>query len=103
MKKVIFKKTGEVNNETKSFPAILFRSNERGRKGFLIGNSPVEVSDTEYEFLKKKHGSDIVLITKKTKLPKPMEVIIKGSEKKYKKIEPKKKKSKSKKKKSRGE
>ena len=86
MKRVIYKKTGEVNKDTKYFPAILFRSRERNRN-ILIGNAPVEVSDDEYKILKEgKHGKDITLFTKNTKLPKPMEVVIKGSEKKYLKI-----------------
>ena len=96
MKRVIYKKTGEVNKDTKSFPAILFRSRERNRN-LMIGNSPVEVSDNEYEALKKsKHSADIVTVTKKTKLPEPMEVI-KGEpsvKKKEKKFEPKFKKKK---------
>ncbi len=75
MKRVIYKKTGVVNKDTKSFPAILFRSRER-KRNLLIGNSPVEVSDREYEALKKsKHSADIVAVTKSTKLPEPMEVI----------------------------
>ncbi len=74
MIRVIYKKSGEINKDTKSFPAILFRSRERNR-GILIGNSPVEVSEREYEALKKsRHGNDIAKVTKATKLPEPMKV-----------------------------
>ena len=75
MKQIIYKKTGEINNDTKKFPALLFRSRERNRN-ILIGNAPVEVTDSEYEKLKAgKHGADIVLFTSKTKMAKPMEVV----------------------------
>ena len=89
MKRVVCKKSGIITRDTKSFPAILFRSRERNRN-ILIGNAPVEVSDNEYDILKKgKHGKDIALFTAKTKLSEPMEVI---------KGKPKKKKSKRRKK-----
>lgn len=72
MVRVIYKKTGEVNKETKSFSAILFRSRERNRV-ILIGNSPVEVSQGEYEKLKAgKHGKDIIKVTSRVNLTKPM-------------------------------
>lgn len=65
MKYVIYKKTGTVNEKTKSFPALLFRSRERHRS-ILIGNNPVEVSDREYDALKNgKHGKEIALYVKK--------------------------------------
>ncbi len=82
MKRVIYKKTGEVNKETKQFKAILFRSRER-KKMILIGNSPIDVTDGEYEKLKSsKHGKDIMLYGKNTKLPKPIEVDISSKVKK---------------------
>lgn len=72
MKRVYYKKTGKVDKDTKSFPVILFRSRERNRN-IIIGNSPIIVSNAEYEILKKsKHSNDIKLYTKKTKLPEPM-------------------------------
>jgi len=89
MKRVIYKRTGVVDKSTKSFPAIMFRSRERNRN-VLIGNTPVEVSDNEYDILKAgRHGKDIVSVTAKTKLSEPMEVVIKGSEKKHSKIKEK--------------
>ncbi len=82
MKKIIYKLTGEVDKSTKKFPALLFRSRERNRN-ILIGNSPVEVSNSEYEILKSgKHSKDIILVTKKMNLPKPMEIVMGKSVKK---------------------
>ena len=90
MKRVVYKKSGEINKDTKSFPAILLRSRERN-KIIYIANAPVEVTDGEYETLKKKYEKDIVLVTSQTKLSKPMEVVIKGSELKTKKVRSKRK------------
>jgi len=85
MKRVIYKKTGIVDKLTKSFPAIMFRSRERNRN-ILIGNAPVEVTDTEYEKLKQsRHGKDIALVTAKTKLAEPMEIDINAPKEKVKK------------------
>jgi len=89
MKRVIYKKTGDVDKKTKSFPAILFRSRERN-KNLLIGNAPVEVSDREYSVLKAgKHGKHIVAVTANTTLSKPMEHDINGPEIKTVKVEKK--------------
>ena len=86
MKRIIYKKTGEIDKDTKKFPALLFRSRERNRN-IIIGNAPVEVTDSEYEKLKAgKHGADIMLFTKNTKMAKPME--IKSGEKGTKRVLP---------------
>jgi len=83
-KKVIFRHTGDVDKETKSFRMIMFRSRERNRNVF-IGNSPVIVSDNEYKILKNgKHGKDIVLVTSRTRLSKPLEIDISKSKDKEK-------------------
>jgi len=73
MKKIIYKPTGDVHRHTKQFPILAFRSRERN-KVIYIGNTPVEVSDKEYDVLKNgKNGKDIQLVSKKTKLSNPME------------------------------
>ena len=81
MKYIIYKKTGEVNKETKGFPMIMHRSRERN-KILYIGNAPVEVTDNEYKNLKaSKHSKDILLVTNKTKLSTPMSHAIGESKK----------------------
>ena len=78
MKRVIYKQTGEVDKDTKRMKILMHRSRERN-KNIIIGNAPVEVTDSEYDALKKgKHGADIVLVTGKTKLSAPMEHIVGG-------------------------
>ena len=51
MKRVIYRKTGDVDLTTKRIPILMFRSRERNRN-IIIGNAPVEVTDSEYEKLK---------------------------------------------------
>jgi len=72
MKRVIYKHTGDIDKSTERMKILLYRSRERNRN-ILIGNAPVEVTDVEYEALKKgKHGKDIVLVTKATRFAVPL-------------------------------
>lgn len=74
MKKVIYQKAGKIDRETGSFPMLLHRSRERN-KILKIANSPVEVTDSEYQALKNgKYGDDIILVEDRGGLPAPIKI-----------------------------
>jgi len=86
MKRIIYKPTGDVSKADKAINMIRFNSKER--TGPLhIGNSPVDVSDREYDVLKKgAFGADIVIFNKKTKMSKPIEIDLGGKKQSSKKV-----------------
>jgi len=60
---VFYKKSGELV-DGKKFPAVLYYDRKNGRR-FVIGPSPVKVTEEQYKLLKKKYGDDVVKYDKK--------------------------------------
>ncbi len=80
--KVIYKKSGAEVKAGEKFPAVLYYDRVNMRR-FVIGGSPVEVTEDQYKKLKAKHVDDIVKYdSKKHVIPKMKTEHIKSIRKK---------------------